>query len=145
VSQNILLKDTSNIFILKKRLIMIKLKSILHEQVMLQGGDAATILKLEKCIGYSKIGMTDEECIYKLLQNLKYEDLLKMDKYFKGKGFKDTIHYIVDDFSGKELDKVLDLLFNIFAEAQERGSWPYDNRFARFMAHRYGKEPTYNL
>ena len=123
---------------------MIKLKSMLPEQIMLKGGDASTILKLEKCIGFGLAG-TDAECVDKILETLKYEDLIKMDKYFKSKGFKDTIHYIVDDFSGKELDKVLDLLFDIFSEAQERGAWPYDDRFARFMAHRYGKEPTYNL
>ena len=119
---------------------MIKLKSMLPEQIMLKGGDASTILKLEKCIGYGMDG-TDEECVYKILETLKYEDLIKMDKYFKSKGFKDTIHYIIDDFSeGHELDEVLNLLFNIFEEANKRGQWPYGDRYNRFIAHRYGKE-----
>jgi hypothetical protein len=84
-----------------------KQRTLMMEQLTIQGADATNVIELESAI--KGLG-TDEEKVYQFLQNISREDFDKMNTYFQDKYNETAEEYILNDFSGEEYNKVKQMI-----------------------------------
>tara|TARA_R110002126_G_scaffold291771_1_gene457530 strand:- start:9288 stop:9599 length:312 start_codon:yes stop_codon:yes gene_type:complete len=84
-----------------------RVRSLIIEQLSIQGADATDVIELESAI--KGLG-TDEEKVYKFLENVSNEDFWEMNRYFRDKYNESVPEFILNDFSGEEYDKVEQML-----------------------------------
>ena len=72
-----------------------------------QTDNKTNVIELETAI---KGTGTNEEKVYQILKNISIEDFWNMSDYFQDKYGESVDEFIINDFHGKEKNKVRDLL-----------------------------------